>query len=166
MRSTQVIKPVAAVMAFALSAIAVAQTAPRYAVVISPWNADRDGIGNAVESVPSDWKNMQTNAVRVSVGSPNPIGFYSGRSTIDFKTGVDAILVKDRGRWRPVWFVHSETNGRSTCAQVMAHVAKGHAIARQYVVDPDLFSAQFQNWERSNRSALAKGGRGCTGSVV
>jgi hypothetical protein len=165
MKNSRLAIPVAAAMALALSAIAVAQNAPRYRVEIASNNLERDAIGKAAETIPADWKAMFTNAVRASVNSPQPIAFYSGQSESNWKARLEMILVKERNRWRPIWLIRTESDGRSTCAQVMAHIAKGHTIARQYGVDPDLFSAQFQNWERDNRAALARGGRGCAGSL-
>jgi hypothetical protein len=138
----------------------------RVAVEIAPHGADRTAIGYVVERVPADWENILTEGVRISVGSPNMIAFYSGRVIRNPKSGVDAILVKKGGKWQVAWAIHVDTTGASTCQQVVDHMARAHSIAQQYGVDPDLMSAQFQNWEKDNRRALrAKGAAGCSGSL-
>jgi hypothetical protein len=166
MGNAKMIKPIAATLALALSAITVAQTAPHYTVDITSNNAERDAIYKGAEAIPADRKNMMVTAIRSTLNRPNPIGFISMQAMPNYKSRLDVIVLKERGRWRPIWAIRTESDGKSTCAQVMAHIAKGHATAKQYGVDPDIFSGQFQNWERENRSAFSRGGRGCAGSVV
>jgi hypothetical protein len=142
------------------------QSPQSYKVEIPSDYKVRDPLIYVADNVPGTWDDLQISMVRMSIDSPNPIGFVGARSMRGGQTGIDSILVKEKGKWRVVWSIRYETNGSSTCKQVMDHMAAGHNIAKNYGVDPDLFSGAFINWEAENKAAIRSGGKGCRGSVI